>query len=231
MQGVIGSRVPDVCYLLDHLLRGAVCARKLWPDSSCPRVAGLRCPPRYYRGVISPPDMNSGGRWIAILLLGISGLSMAQQADDFSGTWLLKFNDQPIFKLTLTQEKGGITGSLTKPSQLTTDEDGDVTGLGPDQVNLPIQKATLNGGKLELTIDGDRFMLALEDYNRALLVTEGMRPLHLERTSWRPGDSCYPPGRTRLSTRNPRPARTSARHGRRGPEGARSVQSGANGTD
>jgi hypothetical protein len=127
--------------------------------------------------------MNIGGRWIAILLLGVAGLCMAQQASDFSGTWLLKFNGQPIFKLTLTPEKGGITGSLTKPSQLTIDQDGDVTSLGPDQVNLPIQKATVNGGQLELTIDSDRFILTMEDHNRALLVTEGMRPWHLERTT------------------------------------------------
>lgn len=127
--------------------------------------------------------MNVATRRIAILLLGVAALCMAQRASDFSGTWVLKFNGQPIFKLRLMAERGGITGSLTKSRQLTFDQDGDVTSLGPEQVTLPIQKTTLNGGQLELTIDSDRFVLTMEDHNRALLVTEGMRPWHLERTT------------------------------------------------
>lgn len=109
-------------------------------------------------------------------------MCVAQQASDFGGTWVLRFNGQAIFKLTLTAEKEGITGWLTKPSQLTIDQDGDVTSIGPDQVKLPIQKAALKGGQLELTIDDDRFALIMEDRSRALLVMEGMRPWRLERT-------------------------------------------------
>lgn len=108
---------------------------------------------------------------------------MAQQASDFSGTWVLKFNDQPIFKLTLAAEKRGITGSLTRPKQLTIDQEGDVTSLGPDQVSLPIQNAALNAGQLKLSIDGDRFVLTMEDHDRASLMMEGMRPWHLERSA------------------------------------------------
>ena len=141
--------------------------------------------------------MNIGCRPLAILLLGAADLCLAQQASDFSGTWVLKFNGQPIFKLTLAAEKGGITGWLTKPRQLTIDQDGDVTNIGPEHVNLPIQKAALNGGQLELTIDGDRFMLTPEDHNRALLVTEGMRPWHLQRSA--DGDNVI------LATRLPEP--------------------------
>lgn len=141
--------------------------------------------------------MNIGGRWIAILLLGVAGLCIAQQPSDSSGTWVLKVNGQPILKIVLAAEKGAITGSLTRPRQLTIDQERDVTDLGPDQVNLPIEKATLNGEQLELTIDGDRFVLTMEDHNRALLVTEGMRPWHLERTN--DGDKVI------LATRLPEP--------------------------
>ena len=49
-------------------------------------------------------------------------------------------------------------------------------------MKLPIQKAALKRGRLELTIDDDRFVLTMEEPNRALLATEGMRPWHLERT-------------------------------------------------
>lgn len=142
--------------------------------------------------------MNLGGRRIAILLLGVAGLCLAQQAADFSGTWVLKFNGHPIFKLKLMAEKEGITGSLTKPRQLTIDQEGDVTSLGSDQVNLPIQNAILSGGQLELTIDDDRFVLTLQNHDQALLVTEGMRPWHLERTT--DGDKVI------LATRLPEPA-------------------------
>jgi hypothetical protein len=71
---------------------------------------------------------------------------------------------------------------LTKSSQLTIDQDTDITSIGPDLVKLPIQKAALKRGRLELTIDDDRFVLTMEEPNRALLAKEGMRPWHLERT-------------------------------------------------
>src|SRR5664279_76089 len=106
--------------------------------------------------------MNIGGYRLAILLVGTASMCVSQQASDFGGTWVLRVNGQAIFKLTLTAEKGRITGLLTKPSQLTIDHDGVVTSIGPDQVKLPIQKAALKGGGLELTIDDDRFVLTME---------------------------------------------------------------------
>jgi uncharacterized protein DUF6624 len=146
-------------------------------------------------GVLSRRDiiasMNIGRCLIAILLLAVTGLCMAQQSSDFNGEWVLKFNGQPIFKLRLAAEKGGITGSWTKPRQLTIDLEGDVATITPDQVNLPIQKAALSGGQLELTINGDRFLMTMEDHNRASLVEDGMppwmHPWHLERAA--DGDS------------------------------------------
>jgi hypothetical protein len=132
-------------------------------------------------GVLSKRDIiasvNIGRCLIAVLLLAVAGLCMAQQPSDFNGAWVLKVNGQPIFELRLAAEKGSITGSWTKPRQLTIDLDGDVASITPDQVNLPIQKAALSGGQLELTMDGDRFLMTMEDHNRASLVAEGM-PLH-----------------------------------------------------
>jgi hypothetical protein len=120
---------------------------------------------------------------IAMLYLAAAGMCTAQQTSDFDGTWVLKFNGQAILKLTLTAGRAGITGSLTQPKPLTIDPDGDVTRLGPDQVKLLIQNATLNAGHLELTIDDDHFVMTLEEHGRASLSPEGMRPWRLERAA------------------------------------------------
>lgn len=127
--------------------------------------------------------MDIGCCRLAVLSLAIARMCVAYQASDFDGTWVLKVNGQAILKLTLAAEHGGVTGSLTKPSQLTIDQDGDVTSIGPDQVKLPVQEATLKAGRLELTVDDFHFVMTMEDHNRALLAMEGMRPWQLERTS------------------------------------------------
>jgi len=119
----------------------------------------------------------------AILLLAIARICIAQQRPDFDGTWVLRVNGQNIFKLTLATERGLVTGSLTKPKKLTIDQEGDVTSISPDQVTRPVQKSKLKSGRLELTVDGDRFVMTLEGHNRALLVLEGKRPWKLERAS------------------------------------------------
>ena len=110
--------------------------------------------------------------WLVILLLGSVSLCSAQQPSDFSGTWVLKLNGQAILKLTLASEKGSITGSLTKPRQLTFDQDGDLEKISPDEVTLPVQKAAFNGRQLELTVDDDHFVLTTEDPSHILLVLE-----------------------------------------------------------
>lgn len=117
----------------------------------------------------------------AILLLAIVRMCAAQRSADFDGTWVLRVNGQNIFKLTLATERGVVTGSLTKSRKLTIDQDGDVTDIGPGQVTLPVQKSKLKSGKLELTIDDDRFVVTLGDHNRASMALPGMRPWSLER--------------------------------------------------
>jgi len=118
----------------------------------------------------------------AILLLAVR-MCAAPQSSDFDGTWVLRLNGQNIFKLSLSTERGVVTGSLTKPKELIIAQDGDVTAIGPVQVTLPVQKSRYRSGQLELTIDDDPFVMALEDHNRASLVLEGMRPWNLERAS------------------------------------------------
>jgi hypothetical protein len=70
---------------------------------------------------------------------------------------------------------------LTKPGKLTIDQDGNVTDIGPGQQTLPVQKGIERDGRLELTIDGDAFVMTLVDHEHATLTLEGMRPWPLER--------------------------------------------------
>ncbi len=99
----------------------------------------------------------------AILLLAIVRICGAQQRSVFDGTWVFRLNGANIFKLALATERGLVTGSLTKPKKLTIDQDGEVTAIDPDQVTLPVQKSNLSSRQLEFTIDGDRFLMILQD--------------------------------------------------------------------
>jgi len=119
----------------------------------------------------------------SVSLLALAALCSAQQSSGFDGTWVYRVNGQNIFKLTLATELGLITGSLTKSKTLTISQDGDVSGIGPDQVTLPVQKSKLSAGQLELTIDDNPFLMTLLDEDRAVLHLEGMRPWNLERAS------------------------------------------------
>lgn len=111
----------------------------------------------------------------ALVLMGIAAAGAAQQSSSFAGVWVLRVNGQNIFKLTLVTERGAVTGSLTKPTQLSIDQDGAITSIGPAQVTLAVQRAKVHGKEVELTID-DRFVMVLEDRDRATLALEGLRP-------------------------------------------------------
>jgi hypothetical protein len=122
----------------------------------------------------------------AVLLLAVTRLLVAQQFSDFEGTWVLKFNGQSILKLTLVTERGRLAGSLTEPSKLAFDSDGGFTTISPEKETLPVQQAALNLGRLQLTIDGDRYVMISQNANRASLALEDrgpwpMRPWRLER--------------------------------------------------
>jgi len=125
-------------------------------------------------------------RCVCPILLMMFAATCARRSSDFDGTWIYRSNGQNILKLTLTTENGVVTGSVTKPKGLSIDEDGEVTRLGPDQATLPVQKSKLERNRLELTIDGDPFVMTLTDGNRATLAIPTIRPLDLERA---PGDS------------------------------------------
>jgi hypothetical protein len=143
--------------------------RKIKRNELRPQLLALQCPLRHLR---------------LILFLAAASACVAQQTADFAGTWVLNSDGQAVMKLLVQVEKGRITGSLTEPKPLTIDQDGVATTIGPGQVQFPIQKAAFNGGPLELTIDGDQYVMTMEDHDRALLDVQvaGIRPWRLDRS-------------------------------------------------
>jgi len=120
-----------------------------------------------------------GGR-VIILYWTIVGVGLAQQSKSFDGIWVFHSNGQNILKLTLLNSSGRISGSLTEPKDLSIDQDGDVTRIAGDPVTLPVQDAKLGPAQLELTIDGDRYTMTIEDQDRAQLSLEGMHPIQVD---------------------------------------------------
>jgi hypothetical protein len=120
---------------------------------------------------------------VVAVLMASAATAPAQDVSEFAGTWVLRIDEQNILKLTLAKKGNAVGGALTKPANLTIDQDGNVSGIGPAHVTKPVQKALLRAGKLELTIDGDRLDMTLADQRHALLVLEGMRPWKLDRAA------------------------------------------------
>ncbi len=121
-----------------------------------------------------------------ILFLAAASACVAQQTADFVGSWVFHSNGQTIFHIVLTAEKGGIAGLWTKPKHLTIDQDGHATTIAPDQVTLPVRTKALDGGRLELTVDDDHFVMTLQGHDEASLEITGMpymRPWRLERSA------------------------------------------------
>jgi len=116
----------------------------------------------------------------------------------FEGTWIFHFNGQPVLQITLTSKDGRYTGALTRPKDLSINQDGDVESLSGDPITLPIQHTELQSNQLNLTIDDTPFVMTLNGDSHATLAINGMRPWPLDR---------HPSGETvTLATKLPEPA-------------------------
>ena len=104
-------------------------------------------------------------------------------ASEFDGTWVFRASGLNILKLTLSTEHGVVSGSITKPKSLSLDEDGEVTQIGPGVTTLPVQKSKLEPKRLELTIDGDLFVMTITGRDTASFAIEHIRPLNLGRVA------------------------------------------------
>lgn len=119
-------------------------------------------------------------RWRVVLGF-TAAICFAEGAGDFAGTWFFKSDGLAFFKLTITTNSGHIAGLLTKPRNLTIDQDGAVVRVGGVEATIPIQKAALKPDGLELTIDGDDFVVTREKDGALSMRMDGMRPWRLER--------------------------------------------------
>ena len=115
-------------------------------------------------------------------LLFFAALCGAQIAG-FQGTWVLHYHGLNVMKLTLEMKDGVATGALVRPEKFSVDQDGDVTELSGAPVTVTVQKVAAKADRLELTIDGDPFVMTLSGHDRATLVLEGMRPWKMDRVA------------------------------------------------
>lgn len=129
--------------------------------------------------------MDFGCRRLAILSLATVITCAAQQLSDFEGRWLLKVDGQAIAELTISNQDGRITGLLTAPKRIDFNQEGQIASITPEQVKHPIQEASFNAGRLDLTIDGDHHILTIQDKDHAVWTVVGMPvlPWHLERSA------------------------------------------------
>src|SRR2546428_13928987 len=101
----------------------------------------------------------------AILLLAVR-MCAAPQSSDFDGTWVLRLNGQNIFKLSLSTERGVVTGSPTNAKEPNIPQHRAGTTTGPVPGTLPRQKSRSRTRQLELTLDDDPLAMTPEGRNR-----------------------------------------------------------------
>jgi hypothetical protein len=61
------------------------------------------------------------------VLMASAATAPAQDVSEFAGTWVLRIDGQNILKLTLAKKGNAVGGALTKPANLTIDQDGNVS--------------------------------------------------------------------------------------------------------
>ena len=105
-----------------------------------------------------------------LCLVSLAAGAFAQGAPsklaDFAGTWKAEFKKHPWLVLTLQQDKGAVTGTLTHSTYLSADNEGDITDVGEEMSNATIEKATLDGNVLHILTkdedgDEDRYNFSL----------------------------------------------------------------------
>ncbi len=105
---------------------------------------------------------------ILFLLLAANGVAQttAPKLADFAGTWKAEFKKQTWLVLTLRDERGLLTGTMTHSTYLSADNEGDITSVGEEMSNAKVEKATPDGSVLHIVTkddegDEDRYDLTL----------------------------------------------------------------------
>jgi hypothetical protein len=96
-------------------------------------------------------------RWFLFLVL-ISALAGPAQSpapslqpQAFVGTWKAEFHKQTWLTLTLVESKGSLAGTLTYSTEISSDDEGDITKVGDEMSTDKIVRTELQGETLLIT--------------------------------------------------------------------------------
>ncbi len=116
---------------------------------------------------------------LLIALLCFASVLQAQSSSppppaDFAGTWKAEFHKKTWLTLTLISEHGQLTGSLTHSTQISADDEGDITRVDDEMTTDKVVHTELRGGTLHLRmadVEGieDEYDLKLVDAENAEL--------------------------------------------------------------
>lgn len=96
-------------------------------------------------------------RWFLLFVLISALASLAQspaptsQPQAFVGTWKAEFHKQTWLTLTLVESKGSLAGTLTHSTEISSDDEGDITKVGDEMSTDKIVHAELQGETLLIT--------------------------------------------------------------------------------
>jgi hypothetical protein len=96
-------------------------------------------------------------RWFSLLVVVSALASLAQspaptfQPQAFAGTWKAEFHKQTWLTLILVESKGSLTGSLTHATEISSDDEGDLTKVGDEMSTDKIVRTELQGETLLIT--------------------------------------------------------------------------------
>ena len=83
------------------------------------------------------------------ILLGTAAAQTASVAD-FAGTWKAEFHKQTWMILTLIAERNTLTGTLQHSTEISADDEGDITSVGEDLSTDKIVAVELHGETLHI---------------------------------------------------------------------------------
>ena len=111
---------------------------------------------------------------VLVCTVALAQSAAAPALNDFAGTWTAEFHKQVWMRLTLTADKGTLAGTLEHSTQISADNEGDITKVDEEMTTDNVVKVELNGDTLQIETkdpdgDTDRYRMALTGKDAAEL--------------------------------------------------------------
>lgn len=135
--------------------------------------------------------------FFALLGAAVFAQNPPPSVSDFAGTWTAEFHKQVWMKLTLTPDKGALSGTLEHSIQISADNEGDITKVDEEMATDTVVSVELSGDMLQIQTkdadgDVDRYRMVLTGKDAADLravTTDGIaapKPFKLRRAASTP---------------------------------------------